>query len=462
MEGSTSRSMTDVDRSRVDQREGLGGQEPGGVPTKLGWRARIRTSLVAFDQALSSASNLLLLLFVAHLASPSDFGRFSLLFVVYMVVQFLNRALVSVPTLVHPEQVQENPRSSLGAAIVLSAIFGAVCALAGAVMWGFHSAMGAPLVVLGALMIPLLLQDAGRYLAIAQARPRLAITLDTQWLVFAVVAFIVIAQLHLHGLVWQVLAWGGTGALAGCWVFVQYGLLRPRDLNLAWVRSCWDFAWRSLVSTAASQSLGLLGASLVAVVSSPLAVAAVRGAMLLVRPSSVIQLGVGASASADIAREKPDDLAFRRHQRRALWVATASGAVNMLVLLAMPASVGHLLLGQVWPLVHPLLFACGLFAVFSGLQTGARAVLIGRREMNVVMWVDIAAALVGGVVLVWGAEAGGVSGSVWGTAIGQGLASVVWLVTYRWYLTASRRRTSARHRAVRRARRRPSRVPVQD
>src|SRR5689334_24441692 len=46
-----------------------------------------RASLVTFDQGISSASNLLMLIWVAHALSAADFGRFSLVFFVWVFTQ---------------------------------------------------------------------------------------------------------------------------------------------------------------------------------------------------------------------------------------------------------------------------------------------------------------------------------------------------------------------------------------
>ena len=103
-----------------------------------------RAGLVTFDQGISSASNLLMLIWVAHALSAADFGRFSLVFFVWVFTQNgVVRSLVSSTVMVHPEDADERPRDVLGAAVLLSLAVGLLCMLAGAGPWSYCArAMG--------------------------------------------------------------------------------------------------------------------------------------------------------------------------------------------------------------------------------------------------------------------------------------------------------------------------------
>lgn len=389
--------------------------------------ARRRAGLVTFDQGISSASNLLVLIWIAHALSPADFGRFSLVFFVWVFTQNgLVRSLVSATVMVHPEDADERPRSVLGAAALLSLAVGVFCMLFGGLLWWIGSDVGPPLLLVGALMPLLGVQDVGRYLGIAQSKAGRAVVIDSIWLVLLVGAFAAVGLLHDATLMWLVAAWAGSGAISGAWVFVQHGIPRGRELSLDWLRERWHFSWRSLVASSSSAAVALVGSSLMAIVSGPVAVAAVRAALLLERPSTTVQTAVATSAATDIARERADNAGLLRHQRRTMTASIAVAVVNMAVLLLIPDAVGKLVIGQVWEIVEPLLLVVGFHVAALAAQSGVRAALMGRRQIQSVMVVDILGTVLSIIGLVVGAALADAEGAMWGGVVGQSITAVVW------------------------------------
>ena len=386
-----------------------------------------RAGLVTFDQGISSASNLLMLIWVAHALSAADFGRFSLVFFVWVFTQNgVVRSLVSSTVMVHPEDADERPRSVLGAAVLLSLAVGALCALLGGGLWWAGSNIGPPLLLVGVLMPLLGVQDAGRFIAIAESKPVRAVVLDSIWLGLMLGGFVAVEVSHGATLMWLVAAWAGTGALSGVWVFVQHGIPRARELSLDWLRERWHFSWRSLVASSSSAAVALIGSSLMAIVSGPLAVAGVRAALLLERPSTTVQTAVATSAATDIAREKSDNAGLLRHQRRTMTASILVALANLAVLMVIPDSVGKLLLGNVWKIVEPLLLVVGFHVGVLAAQSGVRAALMGRRQIHSVMIVDITGTVLSIVGLVIGAALADAQGAMWGGVVGQGITAVLW------------------------------------
>jgi O-antigen/teichoic acid export membrane protein len=405
--------------------------EPSGDPTSDDGSVREgagrRASLVTIDQIISGVSNLMLLVAAAHVLSAADFGRFSLVFFAWAFTQgAVVRSLVAATVVVHPEDADERPRAVLGAAVLLSLVSGLLCTLAGVACWWAGSNVGVPLILVGALMPLLGVQDAGRYICVAESKPGRAIVLDTIWLVLMVVAFAGALVLHEVDLTLLVAVWAGTGALSGLWVFVQHGVPRAREMSLDWLRLRWHFSWRSLVASSSTSAVALIGSSLLAIVSGPLAVAAVRAALLLERPSTTVQTAVATSAATDIAREKSDNAGLLRHQRRALTASIVVAIVNFGILLAIPDVLGELALGNVWALVDPLVIVIGVHIATLAAQSGVRAALIGRRQIHVVMLVDIVGTLLAIVGLVIGAVFGDAEGAMWGAVVGQAITAVIW------------------------------------
>jgi O-antigen/teichoic acid export membrane protein len=389
--------------------------------------ARRRMSAVTIDNIIFSVSSLLVFIWSAHVLEPADFGRFALVLLVFVFVQgSLVRSLVSWTVMVHPEDADSRPRAVLGSAVLLAVGAAGLILAAGALLQLGDTGLGSSLLVVGALMPLLAVQEVGRFIAFAQAKPSRAIVIDVQWLVLTVAALCAIQLFHEMTLLWMVVGWGGTGALAGLWVFVQQGWPRAHDISLTWLKERWDFSWRSLVAASSSATVALLGAGLVAVVSGPLAVAAVRAALLLERPSTTVQMAVATSAGADIARQRPDNAGLLAHQRRAMLVSLVVAALNFGVLFLIPDALGELVLGDVWHLVTPLLLIIGLRVLVMAGQSGVRAALMGRRQISQVMKIDIAGTVLSIVGFVIGAYLGDAEGAYWGSLVGLTLTVAGW------------------------------------
>ncbi|TCJ21923.1 hypothetical protein [Nocardioides jejuensis] len=398
-------------------------------------QARKRIGAITLDQIVASVSNLLVLIWAAHALQPADFGRFSLVFLVYTLAQGgVIRSLVAVTIVVHPEDADSRPRAALGATMVMSAGVGACSLIAAGVLWAMGSPMASSLAVVGALTPLLALQDIGRFVAIARSTPVGALVLDGIWLVLTVLVFAGLAVTGDDTLFALVLGWAGTGAIAGLWVFVQYGVPRARELSLDWVKERWDFSWRSLVASSSSGLVAVIGSALLALVSGPVAVAQVRAALLLERPSTTVQTAVATSAGADIAREGADRATLLSHQRRTMSISAVVAILNIVVLLVIPDWAGKLLLGNVWHVVQPLLVLVGLRVLAFAAQSGVRAALVGRKQIKQVMVVDI----VGTILMIVGMVVGGAIddgyGAMAGGLIGQVITVVAWWVVFARYL----------------------------
>jgi O-antigen/teichoic acid export membrane protein len=403
--------------------------------------ANRRLSLVTVDQGISSLSNIIALIWVAHMFGPVGFGRFSLITMIYSVAQISFRGLISTTVLVHPEDADERPRDVLSSTTLLGLVAGGVCSLSGLGMLSLGSSLGGPTLALGIAMPLLMLQDVGRYLAIARRRPTAAIVLDSLWLLLMAGAFIAIRVLDKSSLTWVVGAWTGTGAISALWVFVQYG--PPSTTWLSWVRERWNFSWRSLVSSIAASGTTLLTASLMTAFSSAIAVAAFRAATLLGAPSTTVQMAVGTSAAADIARDRDDKRSVANHVRRAIAVSTAVGVLNLVVLVFLPNPIGHAVLGDSWDTVKPLMLALSLKVLLMAAQSGIRASLIGRRLITPAMVTDVISIILVGVCMIVGAALGDAEGALWAMAVGTGVSTCCWWIALWW--TARPTRPAPRH-----------------
>lgn len=419
-------------------------ETPQAAPAAPRGTAGGRATLVTIDQGLSSVTNLLAVLWVAHVASAFDFGSFSLLILVYAFVLGFVYALVSMRVVVHPDDADHRPREVLGSAVVLGLGSGLTCALVGGLLMLAGWSIGPAILVLGLTLPALTMQDVGRWVAIARSRPAGAIVLDTTWLVLLLAAFVVLEATHQNGLTALTAAWTCSGALAALWVPITYGVFRPKEISLRWLRERWDASWRLLVGNVTATGSALVGGVLIAMVSSAVAVAAVRGAILLGRPTSAVQMAVASSAAADIARERPDNHGLIRYQRRTMSVSTAVAVVNLVVLLLVPDAVGRAVLGNVWPILSPLVLPISLWLIAAAAQSGVAPALIGRHEFHIAMVVQVVGGVLSVGTVVAGAIVDGAQGAVWGLFAGQVVTSTCWWIGLLWHLRGRRGAHAAR------------------
>lgn len=408
-----------------------------------------RLSLITVDQILSSLSNIGVLVWVAHTYEPSDFGRFSLIMMVYIVAQVAVRSLISTTVVVHPEEADERPRTILASAVVVGLGAGVLSAAAGALLLLGDSPLAWPVLALAAPMPLLVVHDVGRYLGIARRQPGRAIVLDTLWILLIVVGFAGVLMVEDAPLALPVLAWSGAGGVAALWAFAQYGV--PDRRGLAWVREHWGFSWRSLVSGVAGSGITLAFSALMTLFSSALAVAAFRAATLLAAPSTAVQLAVSTNAATDIARERERAGSYWPHVRKAFFISVAVGVVNLAVLLFLPDFIGHALLGDTWDIVEPLMLAVGMKVLLMAGQTGLRAALVGIHRIHVAMVTDIVALLLIAVTMVAGAAWGDAEGALWAMAVGTAVSTLCWWVAigYASRNPERKRQRPGRHRADR-------------
>ena len=361
---------------------------------------------------------------------PADFGRFALLFLGFSVVLVAQRSLINSTVLVHPEDADHQPRAVIGCTILFASLLGGVCVLVGAMLLASDPATGRGAIWLGALMPLTLLQDLGRYLAISTHRPLRAIVLDGTWIALEVGGFLVLLSSGTASFETCVVVWAVAGALSSLWVFIHAGFPRISDLSFAWLRSRWHFSWRSFVSNTFTQVAALLGFSAVAVVSGGVAVGALRAANLLSRPGNTILEGIVRSSVADMARERPDTPTLKSYANRTMLLSVVAAAGFLVALVLCPDFLGRAILGQTWHAAEPLLLAAGIQLVCVAGRNGIRGALLSRRDMGVIMQVDIAGSVVLIALTVVGAVVANAPGVMWACVLGQALQTVAWWILW--------------------------------
>lgn len=381
------------------------------------------------DQGVSSLSNVVVAVFVARSVSAEDFGAFGLATVAYLIITGISRALIGEPFLSRFSHVETEQRRRLlpdllGGALVVSG----VCAVAVAVLALVLSGAAAGAMMALAVALPVLVvQDVLRYACIVD-RPGSALANDVAWLVAVVVA-LAYAPTGV-GASWFVAAWGltaGVGVVVGL-VMERSTLAFPHPVR--WLVDTRAVGGRFLGEFFAGQAVSQVAMGGVGAIAGLGALGAVRASQVYYGPANTVHLGVYLVVVPDGAKLRGDPVRLKRLFRRTslLLVAIAAGA--MVVGVALPDSIGRMLLDESWPGASELMIPMGLAMMAGGAMSGGfdgvRA--LGDAEASLrARLLGVPGQLIFPLV---GAYADGAVGFVFGLALGRLVAAGFWWGTF--------------------------------
>ncbi len=380
---------------------------------RLGWGAA--------DQGMSSLTNFLLSVYVARTLGAVAFGVFSLAYVTYAFALNASRGLCTDPFVVRfsgvdPPTWRRAVARCTGTALIVGLVTGACAIVAGRLLGG---TAGLGFLALGLTLPGLLLQDSWRYAFFAQGRGHHAFINDTVW---AAVLIPSLAFLRISGhanVFWLVFAWGASAAagaaigplqakvmpsLAGAWEW----LVRHRDLAPRYLAE-------GSASTASTQ-LRTYGFDLILGLA---AVGYIQAATTLMGPFRIVFLGMGLFMVPEAA------ILLRRSSRHlSLFCLAASGGMallglawGVLLLVALPRGLGHLMLGSIWRPTYPLVLPTTLWVMGTGALSGAlvglHALAAARRSLSAALFVSA----LGLASSLAGAMTAGTVGAIWGSAV---------------------------------------------
>lgn len=407
--------------------------EATGRPPRRGlWSVAGRLGWGVADQAVSSASNFALGLFVARTFGASAFGAFTLAYVTYAVVLNAARGLSTDPLLVRfsgvePQRWRRATSAAAGSALGVGSAAGTVCVLAGLVL---PNPVGPVFVALGVGLPGLMLQDSWRFAFFAAGRGVSALINDLVWTVLLIGALILLHVFEAGSVARCLLAFGATAWIAALFGAAQARVLPRPAQAFGWFRTHRQLSLRYLVENVSITGASQLRAFVLGGVASLAAVGQVRAAEILMGPFYVVLMGISQVAVPEAARVLHRSPA--RLTRFCLLLggaqAAAATAWGLTILLLLPLGVGDLLLKDLWTPAAQLLPAvlltvvCGCFTTAA--TAGLRAMGVARRSLRAQL-IASAAYLVGGI---GGAILAGAAGTVWGVALAGALGALVW-----WY-----------------------------
>jgi O-antigen/teichoic acid export membrane protein len=378
-------------------------------------QASRRLSWGVADQAMSSLTNFLLSIYVVRTLGAMQFGAFSLAYVTYGFAINASRGLAIDPILIRFSGTdlptwRRAAASCAGTALAMGLVTG-TCALAAGLLLG--GTTGRAFLALGLTLPGLLLQDSWRYAFFALGRGHHAFINDTVW---AVILFPSLALLHAsgHGDVFSfVLAWGGA-AVVGAAIFSLQARVLP---SLAGV---WEWLWRHrdigpryLAVNSGGNAAEQLRTYAVSYILGIAAVGYIQAARTLMGPFMVIFFGMSLIAIPEAAQ-----LLRRSPRHLPVFCAAVSAGLTLLglawgvaLLVALPRGLGHLMLGNIWRPVYPLVLPATIYVMSTcatiGAGMGMLALGAARRSLR--------ATIITGVLIVACALIGALTGGTLGT-----------------------------------------------
>jgi O-antigen/teichoic acid export membrane protein len=404
--------------------------QPSLLPSRITRRGQFarRAAWGISDQALSSLSNFLLSVLVARAASPSAFGAFTIAIALYAIFLQFVRGLVGLPISIRLSVASHDRwtigvHRATGAALSLGALLGLGTLGAGAAIGG---QLGLALVLLGAGMPFLMLQDTWRYAFFAVRRGASAFANDSLWTASFVVVILVGHLAFDLSPLWMIAAWGagaGAGAALG---ILQTRLVPQLSGSARWLRETRDIGMRFAVETLAVTGTGQGAFFLIGAILGLATLGSVRGAYTLLGPLNILFFGImimGVPEAARLARDAPKKLA-RRAAQVAIGLALFALGVGA-VLTALPNSVGVAILGQLWYSSSAYLLPMTIFMSLTGIQIGALIGLRGLAAAKISLRAALIASPVTFAATLAGALLASADGAAWGLCVGRASAAAI-------------------------------------
>ena len=335
---------------------------------RLGWGVA--------DQAVSSVTNFVLVLYVAHTVGAAQFGAFSLAYVTYSFALNASRGLASDPLLVRFSGVdlqtwRRAVGSCTGTASVVGAATGACVLVATTVLGG---AAKFAFLALGLTLPALLLQDSWRFSFFALGRGGQAFLNDLVWAVALIPALFLLRATRAQNVFWFILAWGAGAAVAAGVGLLQARVVPRLSDVTKWLSQHRDLGYRYLAENTANSGASQLLMFSLSLILGLAAVGYIQAANTLMGPVMVLFMGttmIGIPEAAGILRRSPERLLqFCLVVSSGLVVAAVAWGAVLLV--ALPKGLGTLMVGVIWRPTYPLMMPSVLWAVGYGHLGGRR------------------------------------------------------------------------------------------
>ncbi|WP_322749553.1 MULTISPECIES: hypothetical protein [unclassified Frankia] len=303
------------------------------------------------DQVISSGTNALIAFAVARRVSAGQFGAFSIAFALFALVVGFSRAAGTSPLGMKyadaaPRIFRAAGAAATGTALVLGMITGGCLVAVGAVL---GTTVGAAIAAMGLVMPGLLLQDAWRYVFIAEGRPAKAAVNDMVWTVIQLGGVFFLLRHGVGSSATYLLVWGGAAAAAALVGIVQSGFWPAPVRSREWIRRHREVAGYMSAEYITVQGAQQGSTLLIGVFGTAIAVGALRGVQTLLGPTTILAVGIISFAIPEFSRRR--DMSARARIRSATMLSclvVGAGVLWGALFLLVPDRVGVALLGDTW------------------------------------------------------------------------------------------------------------------
>lgn len=387
-----------------------------------------------FDQAVCSLSTAVLSILVGRTVTPSEFGAFSIAFLVFTLMVGLSRAMITDPmAVVYSGSDPGQQRYATSKATALATIFGlatgALTVVAG-LMFGYKTPLGGALIAMGLSLPGLLQQDAWRYAFFMAQDPRPVALNDTVRVVAMIAVMAALFAQDRATVPAMILAWGLSAYLSS-FLGVAQSRVTPRTGGaFEWVTGHRDLAVRLGADFGINQGASNGANMAVGPVSSLDAVGALNASRTLLGPLALLFTGTTALILPAMSSRSGGPL---------LRLASfASGALAVLavtwtlLLLVLPDPWGLWLLKENWAGARATILPTGIGAALIALAVGPNLGLKAKALGGAVLRVTAVQAPLLVVLGVGGAALGDAVGAAWGFAAAQAVGlALTWVAFLR-------------------------------
>jgi hypothetical protein len=412
-------------------REVPSGKSDGHLPESAkasrfrGWRVPFGAHWSVGDQALSSATNLTLSVLIASTNSAQTFGASGVIVAAYLLeVTVLRGAVGDLYTIDSAGKggLAER-RQAIGATTILAVGLAIVHAVAGFALGGTLQTL---LLVFAFLTPGLLLQDSARVLLLAQGQPRQSFESNVVWTVIQAVGSTIV-YFTTQSAAGFLMAWGMAATGSAVYSLVRIGALPNPVAGITWFRRFRGVSAGWALEYFATSAPAQLLTWAVGAIAGLEELAAYRGALVLVGPSTVLVGGIRIVSLPAAATMRHNVDGLRRLVHRIEIALCTSALITTLPLVAMPDVLGRGLLGASWAGAERVL----VFVVLDRVAAAtAVASVIGLRVARAHRQLLLLRAFTAFPGLGFG-----IMGSVWagamGSAAGYGFVTVVTLPLWR-------------------------------
>lgn len=373
-----------------------------------GAAGRLQSSPVLYlaDQALSSGTNFLAVILVAHHATPKEFGYFSILLVTFVVLIGFNR---SVPHAIAMTLDWNDERARSGYFFLPPLAAGGVATIA---VMTAYAVIARSWIALPLLLVPLLLQDAVRMYSFALGKPGIAVGSDAVWLGVEALGLVFVSTAAGAAAMWGI---GGLCALL---------VTRPWRIRLRLQRRpIRGSAFSAAVEYATLTGLGYLTPLLATPMITVVGIGALQGSNVIRGPIILLLQGLV------VHRMTGPPITTSGCMVQAFRLSAVTVGVTLLCippLLLLRSIYGPLLLGATWsqvePLVLPTLLTLAIGSVAFGPATVARK--MGCFALSAKLQGALAPLFL--ALPLAGAAAAGTKGFVYATALAYAVYAASW------------------------------------